>query len=178
MRDAFVLAGHSQSSANRSVIQAGMILRDIPRLSQNEAYACLGLSELSHSDQILRQYGTKTAGQNTVRHCRGEETLSLKNISSWQFNRFLPARNHLRTVIGEEVEWFADGPENSIGTIAFNTKDRGWNYAVLRRDWKGDFQVCDLVANLYSLEAARADFRRAMAVADRTAHSILHQGSD
>ena len=37
MRDALVLAGHSQSSANRSVIQAGKILRDIPRLSQNEA---------------------------------------------------------------------------------------------------------------------------------------------
>src|ERR1035437_5672453 len=102
LRFAFVLAGHSQSSANRSVIQAGMILRDIPRLSQNEAYACLGLSELSHSDQILRHCGTKTAGQNTVRHCRGEETLSLKNIRSWQFNRFLPARNHLRTVIRSE----------------------------------------------------------------------------
>jgi hypothetical protein len=41
MREALVLAGHSQSSANRSVIHAGKILRDILRLSQNEAYVWL-----------------------------------------------------------------------------------------------------------------------------------------
>lgn len=103
-----------------------------------------------------------------MRHCRGEETLSLKNINSWQFNRFLPPRNHLGTVIGEEVEWFADGPENSIGTIAFNTKDGGWNYAILRRDWKGDFQVCDLNAKFQSFPAARVDFLLAMRTAKKS----------
>ena len=37
-------------------------------ISQNEAYVCLGLSELSHSDQILQQCGTKAAEPN-INHC-------------------------------------------------------------------------------------------------------------
>jgi len=89
---------------------------------------------------------------------KGWEALSLKTISSRRFNRFLPAGNRLGTVIGEEVEWFADDPENAIGTIAFNTDARGWNYAILKRDWKGDFQVCDLKRRFQSLQATRADF--------------------
>jgi hypothetical protein len=89
---------------------------------------------------------------------KGPDALSLKTISSRQFNRFLPAGNHLGTVIGEEVEWFADDPENAIGTIAFNTDARGWNYAILKRDWKGDFQVCDLKRRFQSLQTTRADF--------------------
>jgi hypothetical protein len=102
----------------------------------------------------------------------------IKNICRPEFERFLRFHAILEMAIGKEVEWFSDAVENTIGTIAFSQGERGWNYAVLRRDWTGDFQVCDLVANLYSLEAARADFRRAMAVTDKTARSILHQGSE
>jgi len=94
-----------------------------------------------------------------------KKTLSLKNISNCQFNQFLPAGNQLGTVIGKEIEWFADDPENEIGTIAFNTSDRGWNYAILRRDWKGDFQVYDLKAKFQSFPEARADFLLAMRAA-------------
>ncbi len=91
-----------------------------------------------------------------------EETVLVKSISSRKFNRFLPAHNHLRTAIGEEVEWFADDRENSIGTIAFSTEERGWNYAILKRDWMGDFQVGELKANFQNARAARIDFLRAM----------------
>ena len=77
------------------------------------------------------------------------------------------------TVIGKEVEWFADAPENEIGTIAFNTTDRGWNYAILRRDWKGDFQVCDLKAKFQNLPAARADFLLAMGTAKLSEQRLL-----
>jgi hypothetical protein len=76
--------------------------------------------------------------------------VSVKSISSWKFNRFLPPRNDLRTSIGKETEWYADDPENSIGTIAFSKEERGWNYAILSRDWMGDFQVCNLKANFKS----------------------------
>ena len=78
----------------------------------------------------------------------------------------------LEAAIGKEVEWFGDALENTIGTIAYNQNERGWNYAVLRRDWSGDFQVCHLESNLYNLEAARIGFRLAMAAAKRTDRSI------
>jgi len=94
--------------------------------------------------------------------------VSVKSISSWKFNRFLPTRNDLRTAIGKEVEWFADDPENSIGTIAFSKKKTGWNYAILSRDWMGDFQVCNLKANFQSSQAARVDCVQAMKAAEKS----------
>ena len=88
--------------------------------------------------------------------------MSVKSISSSKFNRFLPAHNNLRTVIGEEVEWYADDPENSIGTIAFSKEKGGWNYAILKRDWTGDFQVCELKTDFPNLRAASVDCIQAM----------------
>jgi len=97
--------------------------------------------------------------------------VSLKTISSLRFNRFLPAGNRLGTATGEEVEWFADDPENAIGTIAFNADAQGWNYAILERDWKGDFQVCWLKAGFQNFPAARADFLLTM----RTGRKMIGQ---
>jgi hypothetical protein len=102
----------------------------------------------------------------------------IKNIFRPEFERFLRFHAILETAIGKEIEWFSDAVESTIGTIAFSQGERGWNYAVFRRDWTGDFQVCDLGANLYSLEAARIDFRRAMTAAENAEHSILQRGSD
>jgi hypothetical protein len=104
-----------------------------------------------------------------------KESVAVKNISSWKFNRFLPLHNHLGTVIGKEVEWFADDPENGIGTIAFSPKDRGWNYAILRRDWKGDFQVCNLKANLQNFPVARVGLLRAMKTVERRERQSLSE---
>jgi hypothetical protein len=102
----------------------------------------------------------------------------IKNISRWKFERFLRFHAILETVIGDEVEWFGDAVENTIGTIAYCEGERGWNYAVLKRGWTGDFQVCDLGANLYSLDAARIDFRLAMAAAENTELSLLRCSSE
>ena len=93
--------------------------------------------------------------------------MRIKSISRWKFNRFLRFHAILEAGIGEEVQWFGDDAENMIGTIAFSKGERGWNYAILKRDWMGNFQVCDLGANLYSLEAARIDFLVAMAGTER-----------
>jgi len=121
------------------------------------------------SDQSPRRCGTAKEPYKTQRPvAERQEALSLKKIGSRRFHRFLPAGNHLGTVIGEEVEWFADGPENAIGTIAFNTNARGWNYAILRRDWKGDFQVCDLKVRFQSFPATRADLLLAMRTGRKT----------
>jgi hypothetical protein len=104
--------------------------------------------------------------------------VSVKSISSWKFNRFLPTRNHLRTVIGKEVEWYADDPENSIGTIAFSKAERGWNYAVLRRDWMGDFQVWNLKANFRNSRAASVDCVLAMKVTEKSEQRSLSEITD
>lgn len=104
--------------------------------------------------------------------------MRIKNICRPEFEGFLRFHAILETAIGKEVEWFSDAVENTIGTIAFSRGERGWNYAVLRRDWTGDFQVRDLGANLYSLEAARVDFRRSMAGAENTEHSIFRRSSE
>ena len=104
--------------------------------------------------------------------------MSVKSISSWKFNRFLPTRNDLRTAIGKEVEWFADDPENSIGTIAFSKKKTGWNYAILRRDWMGDFQVCNQKANLPNFRAASVDCVVTMKAAEKSEQRALSEITD
>ena len=104
--------------------------------------------------------------------------MRIKNICRPDFERFLRFHVILELAIGREVEWFSDTVDNTIGTIAFSRGERGWNYAVLRRDWTGDFQVRDLGANLYSLEVARVDFRRAMTEAEATEHSTFPRNSE
>jgi hypothetical protein len=107
-----------------------------------------------------------------------KETVSVKSISSWKFNRFLPPCNDLRTSIGKETEWYADDPENSIGTIAFSKEERGWNYAILSRDWMGDFQVCNLKANFKSSRAARVDCVLAMKAAEKSGGRSFSEMND
>ena len=104
--------------------------------------------------------------------------MRIKNICRPEFERFLRFHALLETAIGKEVEWFSDAVENTIGTIAFSQGEQGWNFVVLRRDSTGDFQVRDLRANLYSLAAARVDFRRAMTEAENTEHSNFQRGSE
>jgi hypothetical protein len=104
--------------------------------------------------------------------------MRIKKICRPEFEEFLRFHAILETAIGREVEWFSDAVEDTIGTITCSHGQRGWNYAVLRRDWTGDFQVRDLGANLYSLEAARVDFRRAMTDAENTEHSIFPRNSE
>ena len=107
-----------------------------------------------------------------------KEAVSVKSISSCKFNGFLPTRNQLRTVIGKEVEWYADDPENSIGTIAFSADERGWNYAVLRRDWMGDFQVCNQKANFQNVRAASVDCVLAMKAAEKNEQRSFSEMND
>jgi len=104
--------------------------------------------------------------------------VSVKSISSLKFNRFLPIRNHLRTVIGKEVEWYADDPENTIGTIAFSKQERGWNYAILKRDWMGDFQVCNLKTEFRNHRTASVDCVLAMREVEQSGQQTLSEITD
>ncbi len=66
-----------------------------------------------------------------------------------------------------QVEWFTNKVGNIIGTIA-GKEDDGWNYAVLKEDRRGNFRVCNLGGDSFSLEAARSRFLLDMKAAEKT----------
>jgi hypothetical protein len=90
------------------------------------------------------------------------------NISKLKFDQLLPLHGLLETLVGKEVEWFADDVSNTIGTIAGAKADKGWNFAILRRDQMGNFRMCNLRRNLYNLHTAAIDFLRSMAATENT----------
>ena len=89
----------------------------------------------------------------------------IKSIRRWEFDRLLPLHTLLETFIGKEFEWFGDDARNIIGTVAGAKADRGWNYAIFRRDQTGKFQMCKMRRNLYNLHKATVNFLQAMAAA-------------
>jgi len=67
--------------------------------------------------------------------------------------------------MGEQVEWFANKAKNLIGTIALTKVGRSWNFAVLRRNKLGNFQVCDIGQNFFNLRQTMVQFTYAMVAA-------------
>lgn len=65
--------------------------------------------------------------------------------------------------MGEEVEWFSDRLGNLLGAVAKGVGVAGWNYAVLKRDSKGDLHVCKLMNSFFGLKHARVDLLLSMA---------------
>ena len=71
------------------------------------------------------------------------------------FHKLLPSNADSETAVGEEVEWFADVAETIIGTIGFDRNNMGWNYAILKRDNRGDFRISERQGNLPNCHTAR-----------------------
>jgi hypothetical protein len=69
--------------------------------------------------------------------------------------------------MGEQVEWFTNQARNLIGTIALTKAGRSWNYAILRRNKLGNFQVCDIGQNFFSLTQTMVQFTYAMVAAKK-----------
>ena len=63
----------------------------------------------------------------------------------------------------EQVEWFSNRSGNLLGAIARGEGVAGWNYAVLKRDKKGDFHVRKVMNNFFSSKAAGVDLLLSMA---------------
>lgn len=74
----------------------------------------------------------------------------------------------------EQVEWFANTVGNIIGAIAGKT-DKGWNYAVLKGDRKGNYRVCNLGGDSFSFETARSRFLLDMEAAEKAEEEIARQ---
>ena len=159
---------------NRSNVQAGKILRDIPRLSRNEAYVYLGLSELSHSDQILtavRHHGNRTQSQPLLTE---EASVSFENIRREEFDGFLPPHLVLERLMTEQVEWFAnDGGKHHRRHRREN--GQGLELRRLEKGPAGNFRVSNLGGDSFSFAAARAGFLLDMNAAEKAEEEITRQ---
>lgn len=71
-----------------------------------------------------------------------------------------------------QVEWFANKTGTAIGTLAAGKADEGWNYAVLKRDEAGNFQVYKLGVDAFSLDDARSGFLLDMEAAEKVEEEI------
>jgi hypothetical protein len=67
--------------------------------------------------------------------------VTIKSISRARFDRLVAANAFLEPVIGNEMEWFADGGETTVGTVADGLLFDQWTYVVLGRGGTAGFHV-------------------------------------
>jgi hypothetical protein len=79
------------------------------------------------------------------------------------FHQLLPANAVLEIAVGEELEWFADVAETVIGTLGFDARNKGWNYAILTRDAGEEFRISEEHGNFPTRHVARIALWRRMA---------------
>jgi hypothetical protein len=87
----------------------------------------------------------------------------INSIGRQAFHQLLPANAVPEIVVGEEVEWFADVMKTVIGTIGFDGKYKGWNYAILERDTTANFLITEQHSNFPTRQTARVAMWRRMA---------------
>jgi hypothetical protein len=113
-------------------------------------------------EERMLQWGENEETNSTVRIER-VNVLIIKITGREAFHQLLPANAALETAVGEEVEWFADVAETIIGTIGFDATNKGWNYAVLTRDAREEFQISEEHGNFPTRHVARIELWRRMA---------------
>ena len=89
--------------------------------------------------------------------------MNIKTISRSEFDRLLAHNPALKNSMVEPVEWFSNRSGSLLGTIAEGERVAGWNYAILKRDKKGDFHIPKMMSNFFNLKAARIDLLHSMA---------------
>jgi hypothetical protein len=97
--------------------------------------------------------------------------MPVESISQEQFDAFQPPPMILKRLRVGQVEWFTNTGGNVIGTIA-GTEDDGWSYAVLKGDRNGNYRVCALGGDTYSLRAARSRFLLDMEVVEKAEEEL------
>jgi hypothetical protein len=97
--------------------------------------------------------------------------MPFENISREQFDALHPPSLVLNRFTVEQVEWFANPIGSIIGTIAGSEND-GWSYAVLKGDRNGNYRVCSLGGDDFSLKAARSRFLLAMDAAEKAEEEL------
>ena len=75
--------------------------------------------------------------------------------------------------MGKQIGWFANQAKNLIGVIALTKVGRSWNFAVLKRNKQGSFQVCDVGQNFFNLRQTMVQFKYAMVAAKNWRQEVL-----
>ncbi len=57
----------------------------------------------------------------------------------------------------EQVQWYSNRSGSVLAAIATGEGAAGWNYVILKRDRKGDFQVRKVMDNFFNRNAAEVD---------------------
>jgi hypothetical protein len=91
------------------------------------------------------------------------QMMSIQTIPRPEFDRLLPLNPALEHLMVEQVEWFSSKSGRLLGAIAKGRGFADWNYAILKRDRKGDFRVRHVMGNFFNLRAARIDLLLSMA---------------
>jgi len=97
--------------------------------------------------------------------------MPFESINREQFDAFQPPSLILTRLTREQVEWFTNTVGNIIGTIA-GKEDDGWSYAVLKGDRNGNYRVCTLGGDAFSLRAARSRFLLDMEAAEKAEEEV------
>ena len=93
--------------------------------------------------------------------------MSIQTIPRPEFDRRLPLNPALENMMVEQVEWFSSKSGHLLGAIAKGRSYSDWNYAILKRNRKGDFHVRKVMGNFFNLRAARIDLLLSMAGIER-----------
>jgi len=94
--------------------------------------------------------------------------MSIKTISSSEFDQLLPHFPALESLMVEQVEWFSNKSGNLLCAITKGEGVAGWNYVILKRDKKGDLHIRKVMNNFFNLSAARVDLFLSMAGIEKT----------
>ncbi len=89
--------------------------------------------------------------------------MSIRTISRPEFDRLLPQNAAVENLMVDQVEWFSNRSGTLLGTIAQGESVAGWNYAILKRDKKGELHVRKVMGNFFNSKAARVDLLLSMA---------------
>jgi hypothetical protein len=92
--------------------------------------------------------------------------VEVRSIDREEFLRLYPYTGKITAFIGEGAEWFTNDARSVVGIVTRDSIQPAWNYAVLRRNVVGDFQVTHLGNAGSDLQRTREECRLAMTVVE------------
>jgi hypothetical protein len=104
----------------------------------------------------------RPGGRTGANDGRREAVVEVRNISRDEFDRLYPYTGKMTAFIGEGAEWFTNDTKSVVGIITRHSIQPAWNYAVLKRDVLGEFQVTHVGKASSDLQTTREECRLVM----------------
>ncbi|MGD0057891.1 MAG: hypothetical protein ABSD58_00595 [Verrucomicrobiia bacterium] len=90
------------------------------------------------------------------------EAIHVNSIARSRFDRLFAGNCFLEPVIGNEMEWFVDGSENLLGTIADGLLFDRWIYVLLARGGITGFRILRMEFGVSTRDEATVRLLRIM----------------